>query len=602
MRRVSEERPWPTARVAARRGARLAFALGWLLGCAAPGFAQTPLGRDLLPPDRDRERIEPPEYERDGEDERIEVPATPSLPERAPGRFADEAAPWAEGFVARGFRIRGNSVFADAELEALLAPFLGREIRPESLPAITDRLTTHYVEAGYISSGAVVPDQVVAEGVLEIEIVEGGVARLEIESEGRLRRSFFEPRLRAGLSTPINLNDLETSLKLLQRDPRVERVDAVLMPARDRGESLLRLEVTEASPWTTDLRVANDLAPALGGRRGSASIGHRNVFGLGDSVFATVSGARGLFDLEMGYRVPVSPWLTELEIRGGFARGEVVEGVFADQNFRNELASYAVRLSQPVWRTLADEVRLSLELERRTSRLTFLDEDLPLALETAPGRDSRIRLLLLRLNADWLHRGLDQVFAARVRTTVGLDAWNATAPNDTPFGEPTLADAEFTAVWLQLQYARRVATWLGDGELVARGDLQWASGSLFSLESFSMGGASTVRGHHENAVVTDNGALASLELRLPFLPSGWRPHRLFVAPFLDLGFAWDDVDPNAKRFDQLYASLGLGLVYRYAERFALELYWGKPFFHDRSPAGDVLQNRGLHLEATLAVF
>jgi hemolysin activation/secretion protein len=548
-----------------------------------------------------RERIQVPDYvDEDEARPGLELPDLDSLPSAK--RFELSG-----GFEARGFRIVGSTVFSDLELAEAVAPFLDQVLYAESMPALTDTLTRLYIDAGYISSGAIIPDQTVEEGILEIHIIEGVVGSLEITKSGRLRRQWIEPRMRAGLTGPLQLSKLDESLRLLQSDPRVARVDAVLIPSSTLGESLVRLEIEEANPWTMDLRAANDLAPALGGSRALANVVHRNVTGFGDTFYGTVSGARGLFEIDLGYAIPFTPWRTEFQVFGNITKGEVVEGDFEFANFRNDLESYGIALTQPVWYTLEDEVRLTFEVERRTSRLKFLD-GLDLDLETARGSDSQIRLFLLRLHADWVHRGVDEVFSIGLRTTIGLDTWNATSPNETsspsypaPDG-PTLADAEFTSWLLQMQYARRFETFLGDGEFVTRGDLQLATGSLFALESFSMGGASTVRGYNENAVVTDNGVLASIEFRLPLLPASLRPHELRVAPFLDSGYAWDDGEQYASRFDQFYMSVGLGLLYRFAERFEMKGYWGQPFFHTASRNDDRLQNAGFHLEATVSVF
>lgn len=554
-----------------------------------------------------------------GLDSERDVPPIPAYREEAEPPVLElpgiEALPPAKGFevegelLVRGFRIRGSTVFSDRELAAAVAPFLDRRLRAEELALVTDALTRLYIDAGYVSSGAYVPDQTVENGLLDLQIVEGKVSDLEVATSGRLRDRYVEARLRGALEAPLNLSRLDEGLRLLQLDPRVGRVDAVLVPTARRGEARVRIEIEETNPIQMEGRFANDLSPSLGGRRVMGSASHRDVSGLGDTFDATVSGARGLLDVDLGYRIPFTPWLTEFEIRGGFANGEVVEGDFVDLDFRNELTSYSAGLIQPLYRSLEDEVRLGLAVERRTSKLVFDDAGDPFQLEINGDDGNSVRLFMLRIDLDWVHRELDQVFAARLRTTLGLDAWDASTPNDTspdlPFGvSPRLPDGEFQSWLLQLQYARRIDTPLGPGEWIARSDLQLASGSLFSLESFAMGGVSTVRGYHENVVVTDNGWLASLEIRVPVFPVEWRPHSLRVAPFTDFGYAWDDHDRTARRFDRLYASLGFGLLYRYAERFEVRINYGVPLVLDssRSPRGEALQNAGVHLEARVFVF
>jgi hemolysin activation/secretion protein len=587
----------PLLRIAA---ALRLVAFGWatmLLWVAAEVSAQAPPPGAGLPILREREELptlEEPEVERPS----LELPPLAPPPEAPPFE--------GEGVVARGFRIVGSTVFSDRELAETVAPFIDRVIVAETLPRITDGLTRLYVDRGYISSGAIVPDQTIEDGIIEIHIIEGGVEAIEIAPGGRLRRSWIEPRVRPGLDAPLNIDALERSLRLLQRDPRVARVDAVLTPASERGQSILRLDVVEAVPWQMDLRAANDLSPAIGGRRGEAIVAHRNVLGFGDSFRASVSGARGLVDVELDYILPVSPWLTDLELSTDISRSEIVEGDFSDLNFRNDLETYGLGLWQPLVHSLENDLSLGAFFERRRSKVEIGDSTL--RLETAPGEGSTVKLSLLRVYGEWVNRQPNQVIAARVRGTIGLDLFDATTPNDKPPSsgslgpEPAYPDAEFTSWLLQGQYARRLPTFLGDVELLARADLQLASGALFSIEAFAIGGATTVRGYHENEIVADNGALASLEIRLPILPPNLRPHELRFAPFVDYGRVWDDGDPNQSRFDRTLVSVGLGLLYRYRDRFDVSAYWGKPLQNDSSREGDEIQDQGFHLEAVLSIF
>ena len=92
-----------------------------------------------------------------------------------PGDFADEETPRLElppvlpspgsrepsgvYVVLTGFRFRGNTVFGDDILSKVTLGWIGRPIDYEDLIDVADAVTRFYNNAGYVSSGAVIPDQ-----------------------------------------------------------------------------------------------------------------------------------------------------------------------------------------------------------------------------------------------------------------------------------------------------------------------------------------------------------------------------------------------------------------------------------------------------------
>ena len=64
-------------------------------------------------------------------------------------------------------------MFSYQDLAPIVAPYLGRAIITEELLDLRDALTARYFEAGYVNSGALIPDQEVRDGVIGIQIVEG---------------------------------------------------------------------------------------------------------------------------------------------------------------------------------------------------------------------------------------------------------------------------------------------------------------------------------------------------------------------------------------------------------------------------------------------
>jgi len=107
--------------------------------------------------------------------------------------------------VVREFRITGSTVFSQARLAEVTAPYVGRPIDIETLNELRDRLTLLYVDAGYLNSGAVLPDQDVRAGVVEFQIVEGRLAELSVEGNRWFRTSYLERRIRRGARAPLDV-------------------------------------------------------------------------------------------------------------------------------------------------------------------------------------------------------------------------------------------------------------------------------------------------------------------------------------------------------------------------------------------------------------
>jgi hemolysin activation/secretion protein len=119
-----------------------------------------------------------------------------------------------------------------------------------------------------------------------------------------------------------------------------------------------------------------------------------------------------------------------------------------------------------------------------------------------------------------------------------------------------VADGTF-ASWLgQLQWVGRLPERFRSTEMLFRADLQLARDPLLPLEQFAVGGSRTVRGYRQNQLLRDNGFATSIELRIPLLRGQLGRDLLQLAPFADLGGAWNEAKTGGPK---TLASVGLGL-------------------------------------------
>jgi hemolysin activation/secretion protein len=497
---------------------------------------------------------------------RFELPPLPPTPQprlSAPIRI----------FVSR-FEVTGATAFPRAELEALLAPYTGRVVGNEELEEARLAITRHYIAAGYINSGAVIPDQDVRDGVVRIRVIEGRLSQILVSGEHGFRPGFIESRIALGAGRPLDVNRVQEQMQLLLQNPQIERINAELAPGARPGEAVVRMDVTEAPRGSYGFAVANNRSPAVGSVRGETSLAYRNALGRGDAFGARFGYGQGIRDWLASYAVPVSPREALLAVKYEHTETRVVEPPFDLIDIQNETNYYELGLSRPFVRTVARRLDLGAMLTRRTNASFLLGQ--PFSF-TPGSADGRTVVTAARFSGDWTDRAPNRVIAARLTLSQGLDALGATVSPGNP-------DSRFTTRLLQAQLAQRLGS-AGD-QLIVRGDWQRSNGALLASEKFALGGMQSVRGYRENAAVHDNGRAVSLEYRRP-LVGGWEG-----ALFTDYGEGGDEAGSTR------LASVGAGLRWSSASGVLLQVYKGFPLF---APANRTMdpQDRGVHFIAAL---
>ena len=162
-------------------------------------------------------------------------------------------APQGEPFPAvramvREIRITGTRLSAN-ELANVAAPYLDRELTAKDLDSRFLCMTLLYVNNGYVTSGAVLPDQSIADGVVRYQIIEGRLTGVEVTGNRWFRSSYLQKRFNLDAGPPLNINALQERLQLFLEDPRIQRLNADLKPGVTRGEAILDVRVEERTPY-----------------------------------------------------------------------------------------------------------------------------------------------------------------------------------------------------------------------------------------------------------------------------------------------------------------------------------------------------------------
>ncbi|MDH5192941.1 MAG: BamA/TamA family outer membrane protein [Nitrospira sp.] len=582
--------------LARRLGLYIGLAMMSLIA-ATSALAQTavdPTGRSGQPPGPLKEEFQRPQP--------FPRPVLPPLPAIPPQGEAQKEPGAIQVFV-HDVQVIGSTVFSDNEIDEVTAPFKNRALMTEDLEQLRLALTLLYVNKGYLTSGAIIPDQDVTFGVIKVQIIEGTLSQITVEGNRWFNSSYLSNRLSLGRRTPVSLAPLQEQLQLLQQDRRIERINAELRPGEQRGESVLNVRVADRNPFHASLEINNYQTPLVSEVRGIGTLTHDNVTGRGDILSIGYGHSSGGFPIiDVSYALPFtqsgttfSPYYRRYDFK-------LVESPFDPLNINTNTEIIGMSLRQPIYRTVTDEVALTLIGEHLFTQ-SFIFGDTPFSL--FPGfQNGSATVSALRFAQEWTHRTPNTVLAVRSRFSVGVDVLGATIN-----GVSDRPDGQFFS-WLgQVQGIKQYGDALLGMQLLGRMDLQLTNSPLFPLEQVSLGGRYTVRGYREVTILRDNVFIASLEPRFPLLRWNSGEPMVQFAPFVDVAHGWSlgenhpsALQPSAN-FPNTLASIGAGLRWNILpqNRAVVEVYWGQKLNHVPRIA-HAAQDHGVHAGITVNLF
>ena len=488
------------------------------------------------------------------------------------------------------FEVVGSTVFTEEELQAALAPYVGRPLTFAELLQARTTITQLYVEAGYLTSGAFIPPQTPINGVLKIQVIEGSVVEIQVEGTTRLNPTYVSSRLGLAAQSPPQVDLLVEALRLLQLDPVIENISAEVSEAIEPGTTRLVVQVEEADTFDVDLVTNNNRNITVGTWERGFYVNERNLTGLGDRIrvgyLNTEGSNRGVLD----YTLPVSPRNSTVSVSFEYTESEVIEEPADVLDIDTESLRLDLTVRHPLFQTPTEELALSLTGSWNENRSNFLGNvlDEPIPFPGFGANDEGVtETYTVRFAQEWLKRGSADVIAARSQFNLGVGGTEPAA-DDAP-------DSNFFYWLAQAQWARLLGS---DILLLVRGEAQLATDSLPTTELYGLGGQQTVRGYRQDRLLTDNALFATAEVRFPVLRDAERDGMLQVVPFFDVGTGWNTSLPHPE--DSTLVGTGLGLLWTEKDIWTARLDWGIPLVGEQS--GTTWQESGIYFSLNLQLF
>ncbi|NWL76732.1 ShlB family hemolysin secretion/activation protein [Pseudomonas taiwanensis] len=205
--------------------------------------------------------------------------------QQLPGRSFESAPEQIVGeghcFEIRQIDIQGATLLTQGKRDELLAPFIGHCLGVPQLNELLKLITGHYLDRGYVTTRAYLPQQDLSTGTLQIIVIEGkleGLNSSELASDRELAMAFPG---RTG--EVLNLRELEQLVDQLNRLPS-RQAQLELVPSDQVGGSRMHLKGSRDKAWRASATRNNDGDISTGEQQMGLGLDWDSPFGLADQL------------------------------------------------------------------------------------------------------------------------------------------------------------------------------------------------------------------------------------------------------------------------------------------------------------------------------
>lgn len=476
--------------------------LALMMSVLTPNFTFAQTQADIATAQRQSEIIQRQEQERIERDQE----AARRLPDRIDGIDTRSLLPKIEvpsiGAACRqisSISINGAPNLSLSERQRIIGEFIGHCLNVRDIERILAQITKYYVDRGFITTRAYLPQQDLSKGHLEILVVEGVVEKILIE-DGNAKSVSPEnvfPRVAGNL---LNLRDLEQGIDQINRlSSNSAQLD--IQPGEKTGASRVVVRNAPRSPYHLSLSGDNQGSEATGKRQAGLTAGVDNFLGFNENISAThresvphdpdhrFSDSDNInFSIPFGYTTfslgtSYSSYVSTIRVPSGL-----------DLISRGNNKTDNVRLDRVMYRNQSTRFSLAATLATKAAR-NYLDDQFL-------GVSSR------NLTVFDIDSTLNTGFAGGVLTldlgySMGLDAMGALHdPANLP---DWAARAQFSKLKTGFNYARPFRVFNKDASFSSQLTGQKANNTLYGSEQIAIGGLYSVRGFVRNVLSGDDG-------------------------------------------------------------------------------------------------
>jgi len=251
-----------------------------------------------------------------------------------------------------------SAILLDYELFNTQKAVQGTPITLGAIKSVLDEVNALYLEKGFELSRALLPEQLVTDGTVTIQLVEATIGKITLENREDLTEEFVLGHLGATSGDYISLKTLERSIRRYNLSNK-SKLATELAPGAEFGQTDVFVDVAEPDKVELPSVSINNYANQTSDwRQNAVAITMNNLLGTDDETALSFSDSSGSTSISGSFSMPLNHEGTNLSLAVSDSDTKIVAGSEDTVGYRGSARSYAATLSHPL--LFGDEYSLYL--------------------------------------------------------------------------------------------------------------------------------------------------------------------------------------------------------------------------------------------------
>ena len=426
-----------------------------------------------------------------------------------------------------------SAVLTDAELDAIIKPYEGKQVQLNDIYAIVDKINALYNDKGYVTCRAFLPPQTITDGTVKLLLVEGRTGSTIVNNNKYTKTKYITNRMHLAKGEIANIKQLNKDL-LLFNATNSTQLRIMMKAGTEPGTT--DYEITAYEPMRDTWTIFEDNAGSdtSGQYRTGLFFNTKSLSGNCDALSLGTVISEGTKAANVMYSRSLGRSGTKMNLVYSTNAVEVVKGDYEDM-IKGHANSYAIGFTQPIVVNETTRTELSLDYNRQNSKTDFMPAGTRFNIVDDSVQDFSLGFAITNYGASHVFYQKHSYVRGYSESTPDMSAQNS----------QNFGFYKFNAMYQKLYKAGQMWS--------LRADAQWSgSEGMVSSRQFYMGGMYSVRGYKENYLGGDGGFTFSAEYAVPVINKNTS-----AFTFFDYGHVYG----NGQSDDQhnVLSSVGLGI-------------------------------------------